>query len=82
MGSALGRQRAGRRQMDGEAFLARVAIQPPAFLPSLLSPTELYQRQPASPGPPLPPPTRMARWLPADCELECAGGSGGLASSY
>lgn len=45
MGLALGRQRARRWQMDIEAFLCRIPVQAPPFLPSALHPTNPNTKQ-------------------------------------
>ena len=44
MGSAQGRQRAGRRQMDGEAFRSGGQSHPRPSCPTLLQPTKLWRK--------------------------------------
>lgn len=51
MGSALGRQRAARVQMDGEAFHSRVTGPPLPWLPGLFHPTAPGRKHLAFPGP-------------------------------
>lgn len=49
MGSAQGRERAGRRQMDGEAFHSRGQSHPRPSCPTLLQPTKLWRKHLACP---------------------------------